>query len=191
MRPTSSRSRPKSCERSSTRAPGRAAADPRRPDGPQRHHEARRTRVLDDIGVELIGAGLDAIEAAEDRGRFKAIMDAHRNRHGRRALRPILDEAARGRVEIGYPVMVRPSYILGGGGRVLPTTRSELRTIVSAGLDASPVREVLVEESLLGWKEYELEVMRDGRTTRSSCAPSRTSIRWGSTPATRSRLRRP
>ncbi len=118
--------------------------------------------VLDDLGVELIGAGLDAIEAAEDRGRFKAIMDSIGIATAGSRSCADLDAAVLAAGEIGYPVMVRPSFILGGGGTGVADDESELRTIVSAGLDASPVREVLVEESLLGWKEYELEVMRDG-----------------------------
>ncbi len=119
--------------------------------------------VLDSYGVELIGAGLDAIEAAEDRGRFKEIMDGIGIATARAAYVRNLEEALQAVDDLGYPVMVRPSYILGGGGTGLAHSEVEFRRIVGAGLDASPVGEVLIEESVSGWKEYELEVMRDGR----------------------------
>jgi carbamoyl-phosphate synthase large subunit len=121
-----------------------------------------RAGVLEELEVELIGAGLEAIEAAEDRGRFKAIMESIGIATAAARYCSTLDEALAAAGEIGYPVMVRPSFILGGGGTGVANDETELRSIVAAGLDASPVREVLVEESLLGWKEYELEVMRDG-----------------------------
>jgi len=124
--------------------------------------ELNDTGVLDRYGVELIGAGIDAIVAAEDRGRFAEIMQGIgiATAIGRVAadIRGALEAAD----EIGYPCMVRPSYILGGGGTGIAHDVPELRRIVAAGLAASPVGEVLVEQSILGWKEYELEVMRDG-----------------------------
>ncbi|MEN8234855.1 MAG: carbamoyl-phosphate synthase large subunit, partial [Actinomycetota bacterium] len=118
--------------------------------------------VLERYGVELIGAGLDAIETAEDRGKFKVAMDAVGIATARAAYVQDLEEALAAADDLGYPVMIRPSYILGGGGTGLAYDRDEARRMVIAGLDASPVRQVLVEESVLGWKEYELEVMRDG-----------------------------
>ncbi|MCP3977558.1 MAG: carbamoyl-phosphate synthase large subunit [bacterium] len=118
--------------------------------------------ALERYSVELIGAGLDAIETAEDRGRFKQAMDAIGIRTARAHYVTSLDEALEAVTEIGYPAMVRPSYILGGGGTGLAHDEIQFRRIVSAGFDASPVREVLIEESLQGWKEFELEVMRDG-----------------------------
>ncbi len=123
--------------------------------------ELARQGVLDKYQVELIGAGLDAIEAAEDRGRFKALMDGVGIATARSHYVRSLEEALSAVAELGYPAMVRPSYILGGGGTGLAHDEEQLRTIVAAGLDASPVREVLIEESVLGWKEFELEVMRD------------------------------
>jgi len=117
---------------------------------------------LDRHGVRLIGAGIDAIEAAEDRGRFKAVMDETGIETARAAYVRDEDGAVAAARDLGYPVMVRPSYILGGGGTGLAYDEDELRTIVAVGLDASPVSEVLIEESVLGWKEFELEVMRDG-----------------------------
>ncbi len=117
--------------------------------------------VLDRYGVELIGAGVEAIEAAEDRGRFKEIMDSIGIASARSHYVRSLDAALTAVGDIGYPAMVRPSYILGGGGTGLAHDEDALRRIVGAGLDASPVGEVLIEESVLGWKEFELEVMRD------------------------------
>jgi carbamoyl-phosphate synthase large subunit len=124
--------------------------------------ELARRGVLDKHDVELIGAGLDAIEAAEDRGRFKTIMDETGIATARSHYVTSLDAALAAANDLGYPAMVRPSYILGGGGTGLAHTEHQLREIVAAGLDASPVGEVLIEESVLGWKEFELEVMRDG-----------------------------
>ena len=112
-------------------------------------------------GVELIGAGLDAIAAAEDRGRFKAIMESIGIATARSHYVTSLDDALAAVAELGYPAMVRPSYILGGGGTGLAHDEAQFRRTVVAGLDASPIREVLVEESVLGGKEFELEVMRD------------------------------
>jgi carbamoyl-phosphate synthase large subunit len=119
--------------------------------------------ALERFGVELIGAGLEAIETAEDRGRFKAAMDAIGIATARAGHVTTLEAALRTVAEIGYPAMVRPSYILGGGGTGIAHDENQFREIVTAGLDASPTREVLIEESVLGWKEYELEVMRDGK----------------------------
>jgi carbamoylphosphate synthase large subunit len=88
-------------------------------------------------------------------------------------------------------VVIRPSFTLGGSGGGIAYNREELMEILSRGLDLSPVHECLIEESVLGWKEYELEVMRDLRTTSSSSARLKTSIRWACIRATRSRwLRR-
>ncbi|MGC8548448.1 MAG: carbamoyl-phosphate synthase large subunit [Acidobacteriaceae bacterium] len=117
--------------------------------------------VLDKYGVELIGAKLDAIKKAEDRLLFKDAMTRIGLDVPRSALvnnlRDGLDFAAR----IGFPVIIRPSFTLGGSGGGLAYNREELMEILSRGLDLSPVHECLIEESVLGWKEYELEVMRD------------------------------
>ncbi|MET0831472.1 MAG: carbamoyl-phosphate synthase large subunit [Acidimicrobiia bacterium] len=117
--------------------------------------------VLDRHRVELIGAGLDAIAAAEDRGRFKALMDAAGIATARARSVTSVEDALTAAEALGYPVMVRPNYILGGGGTGLASGPAELRRVADVGLDASPVGEVLVEESIAGWKEFELEVMRD------------------------------
>ncbi len=117
--------------------------------------------VLEKYGVELIGAGMDAIVAAEDRGRFKATMEAIGIATAAAEYVHDMDAALDAATRIGYPVMIRPSFILGGGGTGVAADERELRAIVEYGLDASPVGEVLVEKSVVGWKEFELEVMRD------------------------------
>src|SRR5216110_3167739 len=119
--------------------------------------------VLERHGVELIGAKVDAIRRAEDRDLFKATMasiglDLPRSGYARS-----LEEAARIKAEIGLPLIIRPSRTLGGTGGNFATTEEEFRAATVWGLDASPVHEVLVEESIAGWKEFELEVMRDGK----------------------------
>ena len=119
--------------------------------------------VFEEFDVELIGAGLDAIESAEDRGKFKAIMDGIGIETARAHYVHTLEEALEAVTEIGYPTMIRPSYILGGGGTGIAFDEAHFKEIVGAGLDASPVGEVLIEESVLGWKEFELEVMRDAK----------------------------
>src|SRR5438477_10787590 len=119
--------------------------------------------VLDRYGVELIGAKVDAIRRAEDRDLFKETMasiglDLPRSGYARS-----LAEAARIKAEIGLPLIIRPSRTLGGTGGNFATTEEEFRAATVWGLDASPVHEVLVEESIAGWKEFELEGMRDGK----------------------------
>jgi carbamoyl-phosphate synthase large subunit len=117
--------------------------------------------VLDKYGVELIGAQLRAIKMAEDRLLFKDAM----NRIGldvpKSALITNLKDGLEFSAKIGFPVIIRPSFTLGGTGGGMAYNREELLEILARGLDLSPVHEVLIEESVLGWKEYELEVMRD------------------------------
>ena len=112
--------------------------------------------------VELIGAGLDAIARAEDRGLFKQTMEEAGLECPRAGYARSMAEAVRIADEIGYPVMIRPSFILGGGGTGIADDQDEFIEKARHGLSVSPVGEILVEESVLGWKEYELEVMRDG-----------------------------
>ncbi len=120
-----------------------------------------RSGVLDKYGVEMIGAGLDAIERAEDRGLFKETMESIGLEVPRAGYARSMSEAVKIARDIGYPVMVRPSYILGGGGTGIAGDEAQFLDVAKHGLDTSPVNEILVEESVLGWKEYELEVMRD------------------------------
>ena len=123
--------------------------------------ELARSGVLETHGVELIGAGFDAIERAEDRGLFKKTMAAAGIESPRSRYARSMPEAIAAAAEIGYPVMVRPSYILGGGGTGVAPDDEAFMGIARRGLDASPVGEILVEESVVGWKEFELEVMAD------------------------------
>ncbi len=119
--------------------------------------------VLDKYGVELIGANLRAMKVAEDRELFKDAMTAAGLESPRSGVARSLEEARRIAQEIGrYPIFIRPSFTLGGSGAGTVFTPQEFEEKVSWGLKESPVHTVLVEESLIGWKEYELEVMRDG-----------------------------
>ena len=119
--------------------------------------------VLDKYGCELIGATLGSIQKAEDREQFKAAMDKIGLRTTRSGYARTLEQARDivRDLEIDFPVILRPSYTLGGFGGNVAYNARELDEYVRWGLDASPVAEILVEESIIGWKEYELEVMRD------------------------------
>src|ERR1700722_4175182 len=121
-------------------------------------HEAG---TLAKSAVGLIGPGIDAIRAGEDRSRFKEIVIAVGAEVPRSWICHSLDECEQAAAELGFPVVVRPSFTLGGTGSGIARTAADLHRIAGAGLDASPVTEVLLEESVLGWKEYELELMRD------------------------------
>jgi carbamoyl-phosphate synthase large subunit len=123
--------------------------------------ELARRGVLERHGVEMIGAGLEVIERAEDRGLFKETMEKVGLEVPRAGYARSMTEAVKIAHEIGFPVMVRPSFILGGGGTGIANDDEELIDVARNGLTASPVSEILVEESVLGWKEFELEVMRD------------------------------
>ncbi len=112
-------------------------------------------------GVEVIGARPEAIRTAEDRDLFKSAMQEIGLEVPPSGFAHSLDEALAIAEEIGYPIMVRPSFILGGKGTGIAPDRAALVRLVADGLDASPVGEILVERSIAGWKEYELEVMRD------------------------------
>ncbi|CAE7887071.1 carB, partial [Symbiodinium sp. KB8] len=135
--------------------------------------------VLEKYGVEMIGARADVIEKAEDREKFRAAMDAIGLENPRAAIAssPAIRgengkitgydrnagylEAMRALDEIGLPAIIRPAFTLGGTGGGVAYNREEYETIVRSGIDASPVGQVLIDESLLGWKEYEMEVVRD------------------------------
>ena len=117
--------------------------------------------VLEEYGVELIGADAEAIATAEDRGRFKEAMQQIGLSVPLSGIAHTMDEARRVIDGIGLPVVIRPAYILGGRGTGMAATTAGFETVAAAGLEASPISEILIEKSIAGWKEYELEVMRD------------------------------
>jgi len=117
--------------------------------------------ILERYNVELIGAKLEAIKKAEDRLLFKDAMLRIGLDVSKSALVNNLRDGLDFASKIGFPVLIRPSFTLGGSGGGIAYNREELMEILARGLDLSPVHECLIEESVLGWKEYELEVMRD------------------------------
>ena len=117
--------------------------------------------VLEEYGVELIGADVDAIRRGEDRELFKEIVDSIGAESARSAVCHSLEDCFAAADDLGYPMVVRPSFTMGGAGSGIAYTPDDLTRIAGAGLAASPTTEVLLEESILGWKEYELELMRD------------------------------
>ncbi|GIU78456.1 MAG: carbamoyl-phosphate synthase (glutamine-hydrolyzing) [Bryobacteraceae bacterium] len=117
--------------------------------------------ILDQYGVELIGAKLEAIKKAEDRLLFKDAMRKIGLETPQSRLLTSVEEGLEFAAKIGYPLILRPSFTLGGTGGGIAYNREDLVEILQRGLDLSPVHEVLAEESVLGWKEFELEVMRD------------------------------
>ncbi len=123
--------------------------------------ELAESGVLDRFGVELIGAKLDAIKKAEDRDLFKQAMIKIGLEVPASAIAHSQDDAERIRRELGLPLIIRPSRTLGGTGGSIARDRDDYRAKVAWGLAASPNHEVLIEQSVEGWKEFELEVMRD------------------------------
>lgn len=117
--------------------------------------------VLEKYGVELIGASINAIKAGEDRDRFKGVVEECGASSARSIICHSLTECMAAAEDLGYPVVVRPSFTMGGLGSGFAHTPADLRRIAGQGLELSPTTEVLLEESILGWKEFELEVMRD------------------------------
>ena len=117
--------------------------------------------VLDKFGVQMIGANADAIDKAENRQRFREAMDKIGLESARSGVANTVDEAYAVLERTGLPSIIRPSFTLGGTGGGIAYNKAEFERIVRDGLDASPTTEVLIEESLLGWKEYEMEVVRD------------------------------
>ncbi|MGB5064573.1 MAG: carbamoyl-phosphate synthase large subunit [Candidatus Competibacter sp.] len=120
-----------------------------------------RHGVLEQYGVEMIGASPDAIDMAEDRERFRQAMHEIGLATPRSVVAHTLEEALAQHHEIGFPTILRPSFTLGGSGGGIAYNREELVEILERGLDLSPTGEVLLEESVLGWKEFEMEVVRD------------------------------
>ncbi|HQZ47619.1 MAG TPA: carbamoyl-phosphate synthase large subunit [Microbacteriaceae bacterium] len=117
--------------------------------------------ILEKYDLELIGADFDAINRGEDRQIFKELVIAAGAEVARSHIAHTIDEALAAADDLGYPLVVRPSFTMGGLGSGFAYNETELRRIVTAGLHDSPTNEVLMEESILGWKEYELELMRD------------------------------
>ncbi|MEY4760584.1 MAG: carbamoyl phosphate synthase large subunit, partial [Pseudomonadota bacterium] len=120
-----------------------------------------REGVLEKHGVELIAAKREAIDMAEDREKFRNAMTEIGLETPRAFIAHSMEEAAAAQTQLGFPIVIRPSFTMGGSGGGIAYNREEFETIVARGLDASPTTEVLLEESVLGWKEYEMEVVRD------------------------------
>ncbi len=119
--------------------------------------------VLKKYNVELIGASKEAIDKAEDRQKFKEAMTKIGLGSARSSMAHSLEEALQVQSSIGYPAIIRPSFTMGGSGGGIAYNREEFIAICERGLEASPTKELLIEESLLGWKEYEMEVVRDSQ----------------------------
>jgi len=120
-----------------------------------------RHGVLEKYGVELIGASREAIDKAEDREKFKQAMARIGLANPRSALAHSIEEAMQIQAGIGFPTIIRPSFTMGGSGGGIAYNMEEFLAICERGLDASPTKELLIEESLIGWKEFEMEVVRD------------------------------
>jgi len=120
-----------------------------------------REGVLDKFAVEMIGAKKEAIDKAEDREKFKNAMAKIGLASPRSALAHSLEEAKQVQAMVGFPTIIRPSFTLGGTGGGIAYNEEEFETICNRGLDASPTKELLIEESVIGWKEFEMEVVRD------------------------------
>ena len=117
--------------------------------------------ILSKFNVEMIGASKEAIDKAEDRQKFKEAMNKIGLASAKSFIAHSLEEAFQVQANIGYPAIIRPSFTMGGSGGGIAYNREEFILICERGLDASPTKELLIEESLLGWKEYEMEVVRD------------------------------
>ncbi len=123
--------------------------------------EVADSGILERLGIEMIGASRDVIHKAEDREKFREAMENIGLRIPRSAIVRSLEEAIDAAADIGFPVIVRPSFTLGGSGGGIAYNLDELKAICKHGLDLSMIHEVMLEESVIGWKEFELEVMRD------------------------------
>lgn len=125
--------------------------------------ELAKSGVLEKYNIELIGASPEAIEKAEDRLKFKEAMDKLGLSSARSGIAYSLDDALKVQAKIGFPAIIRPSFTLGGSGGGIAYNMEEFIQICTRGLELSPTHELLIEESLLGWKEYEMEVVRDSK----------------------------
>jgi carbamoyl-phosphate synthase large subunit len=120
-----------------------------------------RHGVLEKYGVEMIGASREAIDKAEDREKFKAAMTKIGLGSARSAIAHSMEEALQVQAALGFPSIIRPSFTMGGSGGGIAYNKEEFVAICERGLEASPTKELLIEESLIGWKEFEMEVVRD------------------------------
>ena len=120
-----------------------------------------KSGALNALGIKMLGAKSDVIRAAEDREKFCKVLDSVGAKYPRSKMVRSFDEAMAAADDLGLPLVLRPNYTLGGGGGGIAFSLEEYKTKISLALHESPSHEVLVEESILGWKEFELEVMRD------------------------------
>ncbi len=120
-----------------------------------------REGVLKQFNVEMIAASREAIDTAEDREKFRNAMSEIGLESPRSLIAHSMEQAVAAQAQLGFPVVIRPSFTMGGSGGGIAYNREELETIVTRGLDASPTSEVLLEQSVIGWKEFEMEVVRD------------------------------
>ena len=123
--------------------------------------ELERQGVLEEFGVTMIGATADAIDKAEDRRRFDVAMKKIGLETARSGIAHSMEEALAVAAVVGFPCIIRPSFTMGGSGGGIAYNREEFEEICARGLDLSPTKELLIDESLIGWKEYEMEVVRD------------------------------
>ena len=123
--------------------------------------DLEREGVLEKHGVEMIGANADTIDKAEDRNRFDKAMKAIGLECPRAAIAHSMEEALQVQAQLGFPCIIRPSFTMGGTGGGIAYNKEEFMEICERGLDLSPTTELLIDESLIGWKEYEMEVVRD------------------------------
>ncbi len=123
--------------------------------------DLEREGVLEKFGVEMIGANADTIDKAEDRSRFDQAMRAINLACPRSGIAHSMEEAYKVQSEVGFPCIIRPSFTMGGTGGGIAYNREEFEEICTRGLDLSPTKELLIDESLIGWKEFEMEVVRD------------------------------
>lgn len=126
------------------------------------------TGILEKLGVELIGASIPVINKAEDREQFKDAMENIGLKVPANVIVRNMEQARKAAEKIGYPLIIRASFTLGGIGSGVAYNREEMEEIAGTGLDASMISEIIIEQSLIGWKEYELEVMRDFKEDRKS-----------------------
>jgi carbamoyl-phosphate synthase large subunit len=125
--------------------------------------DLKREGVLDEFNVELIGASAEAIDKAEDREKFREAMKKIGLAMPRSVIAHSLEQAIQGQAQIGFPAIIRPSFTMGGTGGGIAYNKEEFEEICTRGLELSPTKELLIDESVLGWKEFELEVVRDSQ----------------------------